>query len=245
MRKILDQNPLSFALGWIGVYVVSFSLADGLSGAIGVEKLVTAPLGLDLAWMLLGWLKAQGLWDAYGLKRGCLTPAGSVWYLPLVLMVSTNLWGGVALRYSVLESVLYVLSMICVGILEEVIFRGLLFRALCRENLKMAVAVSSITFGIGHIVNLLNGAELAATLLQICYATAAGFLFTVIFLCSGSLIPCIVTHCAINSLSCFSQDRSRELDLLAAAVLTAVSLGYGIWILRSTEKGNERSTRNE
>lgn len=241
MRNMLDQNPLGFALAWIGTYVVSFGLADGLSASFGVEKLITAPVGLVLVWVLLRWLKGQGLWAEYGLKKGKLSWRVSLGYLPLVLMASTNLWGGMTLRYSVAESVLYVVSMVCVGILEEVIFRGLLFRALCRENLPMAVAVSSITFGVGHIVNLFTGAQLLATLLQICYATGAGFLFTVLFLRSGSLIPCIATHILINSLSAFAEEQSAAMELLTAGVLTVVAAGYGLWIW----KANDADKREE
>jgi membrane protease YdiL (CAAX protease family) len=81
------------------------------------------------------------------------------------------------------------LTMMLVGFLEELIFRGFLFTALRKDSLKVAVIVSSVTFGMGHIVNLLNGAPLGETLLQIVYATAAGFLFTAIFLRGGSLWP--------------------------------------------------------
>ena len=126
--------------------------------------------------------------------------------------------------------------MVGVGILEEVIFRGLLFKALCKDNLKTAVIISSVTFGIGHIVNLLNGADFLPTLLQIIYATAAGFLFTILFHRSGTLIPCIITHCTIKSLSAFGAERSPTLDLIAAGVLTIFALLYAIWILKKTRQ---------
>ena len=59
--------------------------------------------------------------------------------------------------------------MLCVGFFEEVIFRGLLFQALAKENIETAVSVSSVTFGLGHILNLLNGSGmgLIANLCQI------------------------------------------------------------------------------
>lgn len=136
---------------------------------------------------------------------------------------------------SVLETVLYVISMLCVGFLEEVIFRGFLFQALCKDNVKQAVVISSITFGIGHIVNLLNGAEIGPTLLQICYAVALGFLFTIIFYRSKSLIPCIVTHSVINSLSAFAVGGSKIYGIAGAAALTIVSLLYAVWIEKRTE----------
>ena len=81
---------------------------------------------------------------------------------------------------SIAETALFIVSMACVGVIEEVIFRGFLFKAMCKDNIKLAVFISSITFGMGHIVNLLNGEALIPTILQICYATAIGFLLSLI-----------------------------------------------------------------
>ena len=235
MTQFHKRNPLGFALMWVGIYVVSLSLADALSQAIGVEKLLTAPLCLALTAVLFCWLKGQALLETYGLAH----PAGRLrpWlhYWPLLLLISTNLWGGVALQYSLAETLLYVLSMLCVGFLEELIFRGFLFRALCRDSVKTAIWVSSVTFGIGHIVNLLNGAALLPTLLQLCYATAAGFLFTVMVYRWGSLWPCIVTHSLLNSLSAVAAPISQTLQLITAVVLTAVALAYALWIWKRPE----------
>ena len=127
------------------------------------------------------------------------------------------------------------LTMAGVGILEELIFRGLLFRAMEKDNRKAAVLVSSLTFGIGHIVNLLNGAPVLDTLLQIIYAVSIGLLFTILFLKTGSLIPCIITHSTVNALSAIAGPRSSALDLVAALVLTIVPLLYTFWILKKQE----------
>ena len=232
MKRFFDKNDLAFSLIWIGAYVVLLSVADSVSAMLGIEKIITAPLGILMTAVLLAFVKKNGLNGYCGLTKGSVKARDYLYFLPLVLLASTNFWGGVALKMSVLETVLYILSMICVGILEESIFRGLLFNALKKDNVVRAVIISSLTFGIGHIVNLLNGAEVLATLLQIVYATAAGFLFTVIFLCSGSLIPCIVTHCAINSFSAVAGRSSKVLDMITAAVLTVVATLYALWILK-------------
>ncbi len=91
--------------------------------------------------------------------------------------------------------------MINVGFIEEVIFSGFLFKMMAKENVKRAMIVSALTFGIGHIVNLLNGAEFVSTIMQVCYAVCLGYLFVVIFYKSKFLIPCIVIHGVINSLA--------------------------------------------
>lgn len=59
--------------------------------------------------------------------------------------------------------------------------------------------MSSVTFGIGHIVNLFNGSgmTLVANVCQMVCTVAFGFLFAVIFDRGGSLLPCIVAHCRL------------------------------------------------
>ncbi len=233
MTRFYQKNELAFSITWIVLYVILLSVADQISADLGTVKIVTAPLCLALTAFLAFWIGRNGLAEKYGLGKVKIDYKKYLYFLPLVLIASTNLWRGVALQMSVLETILYVVSMLCVGFLEEVIFRGFLFKAMCRKNVKSAILVSSITFGIGHIVNLLNGAEVFSTVLQICYASAIGFLFTIIFYRSKSLIPCILTHSAVNSLSAVGIDRSQTFNMIVAAVLTVVSLAYAVWI----EKG--------
>jgi len=96
---------------------------------------------------------------------------------------------------------------------------------MAKDNVNSAIVVSALTFGVGHIVNLLNGAELIPTLLQICYAVSIGYLFVILFLKSKSLIPCIVTHALMNSLSVFHVENSQSM-YLSSTFLIIVPLAY-------------------
>lgn len=138
-------------------------------------------------------------------------------------------------KFSLVWIIAYVV-LLCVGFIEEIIFRGFLFQAMSRDNIKSAVFVSSITFGMGHIVNLLNGRDLIPTLLQTCYAAAIGFLFTIIFYKGKSLWPCIIAHGIINSLSIFAVQRTQMISIITSIVLCAISLLYALWILKKAEK---------
>lgn len=100
-----------------------------------------------------------------------------------------------------------------------------------KDSPPAAIAVSSITFGIGHIVNLFNGADLVPTLLQVCYAMAVGYLFVIIFHKSKSLIPCIIAHSVNNALSVFNEENTVSL-YIAPVFLTVVPLVYAIYINR-------------
>lgn len=239
MTKLYEKNEVTFSLIWIGAYVVLSSVADNISLGLGTAKVITVPVCLLMTVFLAVWIAKNGLCEKYGLCKAKIDYRRYLYFLPLAVIASTNLWCGVSLHFSVLETVLYIVSMICVGFIEEVIFRGFLFKALCKDNVKQAIAISSITFGIGHIVNLLNGAELIPTLLQICYAVAIGFLFTVIFYQSNSLIPCIITHSLVNSLSAIAGERPEVLSIIIAIVLTVISVSYAVWLLRGRTMSEE------
>ena len=102
--------------------------------------------------------------------------------------------------------------MLCVGFLKEIIFRGFLFVGMSKNNLRSAVIVSSITFGIGHLVNLFNGQLFFETMIQILFAIAVGFTLVILFYKGKSLIPCIIFHGLNNSLSVIEKTNREAAD---------------------------------
>ena len=234
LKKLYDKSEIWFALVWIIAYCVLMSVGDVLSAAAGTEKSVTLAVGLLMSATLLLFLKRHALFGAYGLCLPKASARSMLFYLPVLFMLSANLWHGVTLNYGADETVPYILSMLCVGFLEEIIFRGLLFNAMKKDSLKAAVIVSSVTFGIGHIINLVNGsgADLLPNLLQIVYATAAGFMFVMMYLKSESLICCIAAHGLFNAVSVFADESNAttEMQILTCALLTVITGGYAIYL---------------
>lgn len=239
MYRLYKKNRLNFSLTWIISYVVLAAAAESFSDLLGFMKVITAPTLVLFSLLLFFWIRKYGLCEEYGLCSFKGNWKNYLYFIPLLLIITTNVWNGVTIKVSAAETVLHILSMLCVGFIEEIIFRGFLFKSLCEENVKQAILISSITFGIGHIVNLLNGADFVPTLLQICYAGAIGFLFTIIFYKGKSLLPCIIAHGIVNSLSIFAVQRSQIFNIITALVLCAVSVGYALWILKKTEKSVE------
>ena len=240
MRKLYEKSKLTFSIIWIVAYCVLMSIGDGLSAEAGTEKAVTLPIALALSVVLFAFIKRNNLTKEYGLCKSEVSAKNMLFYIPLALMMCANLWQGISLQVSVTETVLYILTMFCVGFLEEVIFRGLLFKAMAENGIKSAVIVSSITFGMGHIINLINGsgAELLPNILQVIYAAAAGFMFVMIFYRSGSLIPCIVAHGLFNALSLFSDESALTLEqrVISCVFLVIISGGYGAYIAMKIKK---------
>lgn len=236
LKRLYEKSEILFAVLWIVAYCVLFSVGDSFSASLGVEKVVTLPVGLLLSAVLLIFLKKNGLFRKYGLCRADSSARSMLYYLPLVLLLTANLWFGVRVNYGTFETVLYIGSMLCVGFLEEVIFRGLLFNAMRGDSPKLAVVVSSLTFGIGHIINLINGscAELIPNLLQVVYATTAGFMFVMIYLRSESLIACIAAHGVFNALSAFSVTPEGLTErIISCIVLTVISGAYAWYIAKA------------
>ena len=237
LKKLYDKSKIWFAVSWIIAYCVLMSVGDALSSWIGIDKSVTLAIGIVLSAILLLFLKNNGLFSDYGLCAPKISARSMLYYVPILIMLSANLWYGVTLNYGALETTLYILAMFCVGFLEEVIFRGLLFEAMRKDNVKAAIIVSSVTFGIGHIINLINGsgAELIPNLLQVVYATAAGFMFVMMYYKSKSLLVCIAAHGIFNALSAFANETgaTSEIRILTALLLTVITGSYALYLALS------------
>lgn len=151
--------------------------------------------------VLLAFILKNNLRKRYGLCKSSVPARRFLYYVPLMILASGNLWNGVAVNYTLSETSCRIVCMLCVGFLEEVIFRGFLFTSIAKDNTKSAIIISSVTFGIGHIINLFNGSgmDLVSNLCQIVFAIAVGFLLVTIFYRGGSLLPCILVHSAINN----------------------------------------------
>lgn len=241
MTKLYRKSEITFAILWIAAYVVLSSLADQLSEAIGTAKSVTVVLHIAMSLILFFWIRSNTLSEKYGFRRSAVPAKRFLYYLPLFLIASSAFWGGIKLQYGFPEGVLYFVSMCCVGFLEEVIFRGLLFRAMEKDNLRTAILVSSLTFGLGHIVNLFNGSgkDPASTVTQIVFAVLVGFVLVLIFHHGKSLIPCILFHAANNALKVFSAEKNwnPKAEMLLNLVLIVVVLGgYSLYLVRAFSK---------
>ena len=240
MKKLYEKNELTFAIVWIVIYCVLQSLANPLNTLIGIEYAASAAVCVLQAAILLTFILKNHLQERYGLCKSPVPARRFLYYVPLLILASGNLWNGAAVNYAPAETVCRVVCMLCVGFLEEAIFRGLLFTAIAKDNVRSAIIISSVTFGIGHIINLFNGSgmDVASNLCQIVFAIAVGFLLVTIFYRGGSLIPCILVHSAINTLGTFANDASltTKMHLLHLGILIVIAVGYTVILTRTLPK---------
>ena len=240
MTKLYNKSELWFSIIWIIIYVIGASLMDELSIHIGISKSFTSLFLLLISLLFVIWIFKNKLNKKYGLCKPECRSKYFLYYTPLLVLISLNLWFGIVNELNLLESIFYIISMLCVGFVEEIIFRGFLFKAMEKDNLKAAIIVSSLTFGAGHIINMFTSgfSDITANLCQVCYATAVGFLFVILFLKSKSLWPCIITHSLVNALSLFLNEAiySGTLEIIGSIITIVVSVAYSILILKIVPK---------
>jgi len=245
MKKLYEKNELAFAIAWIVIYCVLQSIANPLNKWVGIDYSVSAFFCVLQTIVLFIFILKNKLQKRYGLCKSSVSLWRFLFFVPLVFLASSNLWNGVAINYSPASMICRVLCMICVGFLEEVIFRGLLFKAIAEKNIKSAIIISSVTFGIGHIINLFNGSgmNLINNLCQIVFAIAIGFLLVTLFNRGESLLPCIIVHSSINTLSTFANDANLtvKIFLIHFAILMGITVIYTLILIRTLPKKSKKS----
>ena len=236
MKKIFDKSEVTFAIVLIVVYIVGSSLMQRVSAMIGIQFLAEAVFNLILSAILLVFILKNKLTEHLGLCGSEVKSSKMLFYIPLFLVAFSGVLSGFAPQFDTIPLIARTVMMFGVGFLEEIIFRGFLFRGMAKDGLKSAVIVSAVTFGVGHIVNLLNGYDITKSITQIVFAVAVGFLLVMIFLRTGSLIACIVFHALNNSCTGFSsgellksavgENNAQWVMLGICLVITALYFGY-------------------
>ena len=252
MLKLYKKSEIAFALVWIALYVVIMNIAlqfcggfDNLSEKSVQQVLIPVICIVILAVAASFWIAKNKLSEKYGLCAYKGNKKTFLYFIPLIIMSCTNLKNGFTLSAPWAVSLLMAVNLAVGGYVEEIIFRGFLFKAIAKDNLKSAVIVSAVTFGVGHIVNLANTADVFGVLLQVCYAVVIGFLYTVIVLKGKSLIPCILSHVFVNGSSVFAAENGpfnnlaaavfgqatpNLTELVSAVLIILISGSYAVWL---------------
>ena len=256
MKKLYEKNELTFSLVWIGLYVVVMNIAlqfcggfDDLASKTVPQVLVPVICICVLAVVSTVWILRNGLSEKYGLCRFKGNCRQFLYFIPLVIMSCVNLINGLGLNAPAAVALLMMVNLAVAGYVEEIIFRGFLFRCLAKVNLRSAILVSAITFGAGHFVNLVNTADTLGVLLQVCYAMIIGFMYTLVVHKGGSLWPCIASHMFVNGSSTFALEQgpfsqlvgvvfgqaSNDLVQICSSIfIMVVSGSYTLWLWKKS-----------
>lgn len=240
MKKLYEKKPILFAVLWIIVYCF---LTIPIRGELGDESPWMLAALAAIAAGSAAFIWKNGLAEYYGLNGWSKHARACLYFLPIFFLSTGNLWGGFGLEYSGMAQVCATLSMLLIGFVEEVLFRGFLFKALLeKDGPKPAIIISAVTFGIGHIVNLLAGQASLETVGQVVFAVAWGFLFTFAYYKGGSLWPCIVAHGLVDVFSKYNVE-SVTADWIYIGATILIALVYCPYLARQKTAENHLAVR--
>lgn len=137
-----------------------------------------------------------------------------------------------------------------VGFAEEYLFRGLvqplfLKKYGTRKNgIFMSILLTSLFFGVFHLINLAKNDNVGQVLVQVVFAIFIGFFFGVLVLKTNKLIPIAITHGLINFflslalLPCIKnlQDEATDTVSIAPIILFLPLFIIGLLIYKKLDK---------
>lgn len=240
MKKLYESKAVLHSLVWLGAYLILNTITDNIAGAMNIDfNMVTAIPNLVLAVGCFYYLKRTGIAEDIGLlTKPAEKNSVMLFYIPLLLLPLLNLFYGINTSLSATEIALLLAMYIAVGFMEEVIFRGLMFKALLKKwNRFIVVVFISFTFAIGHIVSMAAiGQSSTDTVFQIINAFVVGFMFMEVILASGNLTICIIAHILYNFIGNISMASSSHIEIIVFnTVITALYFVYLIFRTKNTK----------
>ncbi|RAX48670.1 hypothetical protein DQ353_14145 [Arthrobacter sp. AQ5-05] len=230
MSKLQDTKPLGHALIWVAVYIVVVNIGDFLGEEIGFPGLTSLAL-LALSIVLVFYLRIGGRLAFYGIRPPLPgTPPSALFYVPLFAITFLQYAKGFASDLD-LRSIVYALVLVAgVGFIEELLFRGFLLQALrARASVTRAIVISGVTFGIGHIVNLMRGYSLTEQVLQLVAAVLIGIALAYGAVLTGSILPGVAFHALFN-LSGTLTKHSVLWDSVTVGIIAAAMVPYILFL---------------
>ena len=208
MKKLYEKNEVTFAVIMIVIYVVGMSIMKDISEKLGIEYFAECFFAVILAAIIMLFIRKNGLGRYYGLCAPNTNAKDMLYYIPLFSIPVIPLFFGIGTDHSTAVIITHTISMLFVGLLEEVIFRGFLFRGIEKSSI------------------------------QIIYAVAVGFMLVIIVIKTGSLISCIIFHSLNNMLADFctgerlitftGSEKTAEIVMLAVRLL--IVLAYTLYV---------------
>ena len=244
MDKLMEKKPVLHAVLWIMIYIVLVNIGDALSEQMNTAHLATSVLLLALSVVLVLYSKKSNRIALQGIQKTTKHDMRkTLFYIPLILLAFIQFAAGIDRSLSITEIAAACILMIGTGFIEEVVFRGFLFQGICgKSGVRKAILISGITFGIGHIVNLLRGYDFAQMAGQIVVAIVVGIVLALLVAVTKNLVPGILFHITFNLSGTITNPGSGMQTYVLIAII-AVAVPYAIYLLRFVqgEKQAEKS----
>lgn len=230
MNKLRESKPIWFALLWIAIYILTVNAGDALGETLGFRGL-TAILLTVLLLVMIVYLRTSGGLDRYGVRVVApKTLRLTLFYLPLFAITFLQYGKGFATSLDGWTVLFALVLVVAVGFIEEILFRGFLLHALRRRgNVTRAILISGVTFGIGHIVNLLRGYSPTDQAVQLVAAILIGIALAYCVVLTGSILPGVAFHVLFN-LSGTLTAHSPLGDTITVGIIALVMIPYILFL---------------
>lgn len=150
-------------------------------------------------------------------------------------------------RTSFWDITLYTLYNVTTGVFEEGVFRGIIFALLAsrfgenKKGLIKTFVLSSVIFALSHLFNLVQGADVGATLLQVGYTLLTGGLFAFIVIQTHNVLLAGLIHGIYNACGQLMDNRvglgtGVVFDAGTAVIMAIVGVSAAVYVLYSLYK---------
>lgn len=255
MRIFIRKQPLEFTLG-VTVAIITLAVGGRLVLKPLFPSLTLDGIGLVLNWILVAltlalvaWL---GWWDEIRLTRR-VNRRGLVYLLPLGAMVVLPAVFGLSIpEVSLFEggllppwaNLLVIVLGVALGaaVFDEILYRGVLLRALEPRGKLFAGVITAMAFGLTHVLKIILGGSIVEWLPSMLIIIPLGIGLAAVAFRLESIWPLIVWHLAydVTSLLAASQSAAYVLSLLALIIAVGV---MGVWLLWQDHKAARNDTR--
>lgn len=206
------RRPFLFGIVLIFLYVIliyltypiNFLFPENEVGQLysnAAIKLTISLIFLAILWRF-GWVKTSGLTRFGNVKVWLVIPILLVYHLLVNLHFMT---GDLSIVFP--NSPLAIANLVYyfpAGLMEEIMFRGLVLLAMVfawgptKKGLTKAVLLSSLLFGLIHLLNIVE-LPIEVVFLEVLVAAMLGFLWAAILMASRSMWPAIILHWLTNA----------------------------------------------
>lgn len=184
-------------------------IGRGIIGGLSVKgiQMINPDLTIqkDLGWLVMliyalcailavKWVKID---KEIGLVKPHSTKEWTVWLPTLIIPLTLVYLLGI--NTSGWHIPLLLIAAAGVAINEEILFRGILLRAILPFGTAVAIIVPSLLFGAAHLGNIFVGGDITYGLFQFAWTSFAGMALTAMRLANKSLYPVIGFHFVLDA----------------------------------------------
>jgi membrane protease YdiL (CAAX protease family) len=237
LTPLRTRHPLLLSVGLTLGLLLAVALAGTAVYILHLPLPTPVPLAfVPIALALAIWARRSHQWGELGYRRPrpgryAMIAAGTI-----VLVLAITAWNIGSWHWDTVPGWLAVTLL--VAFVEETFFRGVVLRLLLPCGWTTAWILSSIMFGLGHVINLINGYQSAfTTLMQVCFALAWGLFAAAVYADTGSIWPVFVFHALFDAIQLAGvHQTSTPVDITTLAVMASAA------ILIGTRAGNSAVT---